>query len=154
MASAANAALAKLRDIHLPDPIAMWPLAPGWYLLAGIIILSIVASTYFAYQHWLKVKARRRALRELNKIASNDIQTLSGLLRRCALAYYPAHDVASLTGNAWINFLNNTAKKPLFTGNNAQMLKHAGYQKQDHSNINDLINLSRNWIKHCGSYHV
>ena len=154
MAVNASDPLAKLRDIHLPDPVSIWPLAPGWYLLAGIIIMALAITAYFAYRYWLKVRPRRAALKELKSLAANDIQQLSSLLRRCALAYYPAHDVASLTGDAWITFLNKTSKTPLFTGNNAVVLKQAGYQKQAQNHHNDLILSSKKWIKHCGSLHV
>ena len=39
MNSAATNPLDQLRDIHLPEPILWWPLAPGWWLL---IIMAVV----------------------------------------------------------------------------------------------------------------
>ena len=31
-------ALAGLRDIHLPEAGSIWPLAPGWWLLAAAVV--------------------------------------------------------------------------------------------------------------------
>ena len=35
--------LADLRDIHLPQPISWWPPAPGWWILLGLLLVSILA---------------------------------------------------------------------------------------------------------------
>ncbi|MDB9952467.1 DUF4381 domain-containing protein [Porticoccaceae bacterium] len=60
--------LAQLRDIHLPETISWWPLAPGWWVL--IILLGLVTG-------WIIVKAvqrkranlyRRQALAKLLEI--------------------------------------------------------------------------------------
>ena len=29
--------LKDLRDIHLPDPVSIWPLAPGWWALMILV---------------------------------------------------------------------------------------------------------------------
>ncbi len=31
-----------LRDIHLPGSIGWWPPAPGWWLLAGLLLAALV----------------------------------------------------------------------------------------------------------------
>jgi len=32
--------LSSLHDIHLPEAIGWWPLAPGWYLLTAAIAIA------------------------------------------------------------------------------------------------------------------
>jgi hypothetical protein len=110
-AQAANpataAALANLRDIHLPDPVALWPLAPGWWLLALVLVALAIGIA-------LRLRARRRsperhALRLLDSLAERFAQDgdraalasgLSRLLRRIALVRAERHAVAALHGPA------------------------------------------------------
>jgi len=35
-----------IRDIHLPDAISWWPLAPGWWGLLALIVIAIVLFWY------------------------------------------------------------------------------------------------------------
>lgn len=101
------AALDALRDIHLPDPVSFWPLAPGWWLLAAAVIaLSVFVA--------LRVRARRRsperfALQIVDALAEGFARDgdrlalatgLSRLLRRVALARAERHEVAALHGTA------------------------------------------------------
>jgi hypothetical protein len=105
-------ALANLRDIHLPEAVAFWPPAPGWWLAGALLI----ATGWFVHR-WLRARRRslrRAALRELAAIEAGyavepDVELLatglSTLLRRVAVARFPRRDVAALHGNAWIRFL-------------------------------------------------
>ena len=45
MTSPSSNALEGLRDIHMPDPISVWPLAPGWWLAA----LAMVAAALIVH---------------------------------------------------------------------------------------------------------
>ncbi|MDQ1184475.1 DUF4381 domain-containing protein [Agrobacterium larrymoorei] len=97
--------LAQLRDIHLPQPIGWWPLAPGWWaLIALVCILSVVALV------WIRIRrrsARFLALRELEAIKPDRqdefLAQISSLLRRVARRRSAGADV--LTGEAWSAFL-------------------------------------------------
>ena len=107
--------LAQLRDLHLPEPVGLWPPAPGWYLLAGLLGLMLLAAA------WSILRRRRslghRALAELGALEANSElvaspQTLaaavSELLRRVALQRFERDRVASLHGAAWREFLTQT----------------------------------------------
>ncbi|MEM7168968.1 MAG: DUF4381 domain-containing protein [Pseudomonadota bacterium] len=109
--------LTQLRDIHLPDPVLIWPPAMGWWILAAIIMALVVAL-------WLGIFIRRRglahhALKELSHLEKDrsghgDLQSfataVSGLLRRVALARYGRSRVASLTDRDWLQFLSQSGR--------------------------------------------
>ena len=113
----ATDALAGLRDIHLPDPVAFWPPAPGWWI-------ALVLAFTCAGLAWLGVRrqranAARAALRELADLerefrGSGDVASLaarlSALLRRLALVRFPRDEVASLHGGGRAAFLERSRR--------------------------------------------
>lgn len=106
-----------IRDIHLPDAVLWWPLAPGWWIIAGTVLFLVIL--FFAIRKYYRSKALLRdANAELEQIknqyiSSNNqtelIQALSVLLRRCCISFYPRHETASLTGDAWLKYLDATS---------------------------------------------
>jgi len=150
-----NDALAKLRDIHLPDPIGLWPLAPGWYLLALVFFLVLVAIVFFIRRTYLNGNHRREALRLL-KLFQKQYQDgcdsqqtsafISELLRRVALVYFPRAEVASLQGKSWIGFLNDTGKGLDFNLVEKELLD-GPYKVNNNSDLQLLFKLSERWIK-------
>lgn len=88
-----------LRDIHLPDPVSWWPLAPGWWLCFALAVAGLAAAAWW-WRGAPSRRARRAALAELAGIeqhysASADghacAQGLSRLLRRLALLAGDSH---------------------------------------------------------------
>ncbi|WP_296698201.1 DUF4381 domain-containing protein [Thiocapsa sp. UBA6158] len=110
--------LAQLRDWHLPDPIQWWPPAPGWWISAAVLLVVLLWLAGVRWRgHRRRGAAARSALRELAALretvqADGDtrafIAALSRLLRRFALARFPREQVAGLTGEAWLAFLDAT----------------------------------------------
>lgn len=151
----ANQALAQLRDIHLPQPIGWWPLAPGWYVLVVLAVLAISITSFYVYRFYVSGRARRQALQLLNVYVQeyqrdNNSQLISAkiseLLRRVALVYFPRKDVASLQGESWITFLNSTGKSINFNSVR-ECLVELPYQQQAQANIKPLLTRARAWIK-------
>jgi len=150
-----NDALAKLRDIHLPDPIGVWPLAPGWYLLALVFFLVLVVIIFFIRRSYLNGSHRREALRLLKSLQKQyqdgcDNQQasafISELLRRVALVYFPRAEVASLQGKPWIRFLNDTGKGLDFNLVEKELLE-GPYKVDNNSDLQLLFKLTERWIK-------
>ena len=95
-----------LRDIHLPDAVAWWPPAPGWWIIAGLLVLLAVLLSW-SYRRYQGRRLQREAARALDEIhalydSNHDdqvlIQSLSIWLRRVCISYFPAAEVAGLTG--------------------------------------------------------
>lgn len=147
--------LKALHDIHLPDAIGWWPLAPGWYFVIFLSFFVCLICCFYVAQWRRQGLAKREALRLLatyienyeNKVAGTQQSTASvnELLRRVALAYYPRTEVAGLSGEDWINFLNRSATKVDFK-NIEFMLLELPYQPDQIINIKPLFSRARQWI--------
>ncbi len=143
-----------LHDIHLPEPISFfWPLAPGWWLLLAFVLFLILVSIWIR-RFRKRNAAKRFALRNLNKIEkafSNNpkklVQEVSTLLRRFYITKYPRNDVASLTGDAWLEFLDNQLGKQLFTAGEGRCLIDAPYRENVEIDTKALLNFCRILIK-------
>lgn len=147
-----------LRDIHLPDPIIWWPPAPGWWLL--LLFLGILTLLVFWMRQWA---AKRRkdpkliALRELEKLQTEYrqhpqmshilVQKISTLLRRVCITIYPRAEVASLTGEAWLQFLDKAYPSPQFSQGKGRCLIEAPYRSNVEIDAEALLKLCHNWIQ-------
>lgn len=150
--------LAQLKDIHLPEPISWWPLAIGWYGLMVLIFLLIFAIAYLMHKRHINALAKNKAL-ELLKTYKEQYQKdnnaqltsarISELLRRVALVYYPRAQVASIHGEDWVEFLNQTSKgvnfKPV-----KEMLLDSPFKTAETINLKPLITRAELWIKQRG----
>ena len=70
--------LAQLQDIHLPEQVHNYPLAPGWWLLLIVIGILLIWSIAIFVKHWRLNKQKRFALRQLNQaMKPNNQQTIA-----------------------------------------------------------------------------
>ena len=148
--------LSQLRDIHLPEPIGWWPPAPGWYFLAILILVALIVAIIFLTRHYLNGRARRQALRLLETYQQQYLEhhinhqliaaRLSELLKRVALVYFPREKVASLQGESWIAFLNDTGKGLNFNAVQRELLE-LPYQSEVACDFQPLFGLVRTWIR-------
>jgi hypothetical protein len=147
-----------LRDIHLPDPISWWPPAPGWWILLSIIVLGLII-----FVLWKKIQRKRRikkaARTEFEIIRAtyqNEMnpallaQSISTLLRRICLSYYPHTHVPGMTGQQWLSYLDSTATIKGFQTSSGNILATAPYLPEDECPDFDaeaLLSLSEAWIE-------
>jgi hypothetical protein len=129
-----------LRDLHLPEAIGWWPLAPGWWFLILIVFAGIVYLSYRAIRTWRHNAMRRVALRELSRIQKeyrNGVDEitlaieLSELLRRTMLAYAPRNEVAGLTGKSWLQWLDQGLDDRPFSEGSGQNVESLPYRRPD-----------------------
>lgn len=149
----------RLRDIHLPDPISWWPPAPGWW---GILALLIFAALCIRFMVGMRRRRRVRvaALNALQKLSSDFaerqddlwlVKEISVLLRRICLSYFPRVDVAALTGENWLRFLDERLGekkwRSRFREGPGRALITAPYQAEAAVDAEALLALCGEWIK-------
>ena len=151
-----------LRDIHLPDPISWWPIAPGWWLVIVSLFL-IIAVIFILRKIYLGKQLKRDIISELENIKqqfhktqnkSQLAKSLSILLRRASITYYPENNIAGLTGNNWLNYLDitnsNASSDRVFQSDTGEVLLSAPYLPDNSIQDYDaqaLIQLCESWLR-------
>ncbi|AOY87247.1 hypothetical protein BKP64_03070 [Marinobacter salinus] len=105
--------LSQLRDIHLPQSGGFWPPAPGWWVLALVLLLLLAVTAWLVRRQRRKSLWKRLAKAELVNLERRAERTgqwfsqLNTLLKRAAREGYPDLHPETLSGEAWIEFLLN-----------------------------------------------
>lgn len=122
-----------LQDVHLPPAPDWWPPAPGWW-----IVLVALAAIAIGVWFWRRRVRRRRAVIETlfdETLAAVDgvdgasarIATMSELLRRAARRRDPRAD--RLSGDAWLRFLDDGQRIPVFSAGAGRTLLEGGFRR-------------------------
>lgn len=144
-----NYALKSFAGLEQPPAIDYFVLAPGaWALLLALVF----GFSYFAwrrYQHWLQDAYRREALQYLQSQIS--VVELPRLLKATALQAYSRQQVAMLTGEAWLAFLDSkmTRASTRFQSEEGRLLLNVAYCGADEVSASQaavLQSLVRAWI--------
>lgn len=118
----------------------VWPPAIGWWIVFIGVIACLILGTL-----WLvKVKKKKAEFNYLNSALSNIeipgnssshqeqlefIKALNRALKAIALEKFGHHKVASLSGDAWLAFLDESGRCNHFTQGSGQIFGKAMYQK-------------------------
>ncbi len=107
-------ALESLKDIAVPEPVSWFPQTFGWAVV-GLLVSAVIVFFLWRWLQTYRANAyRRQALIELGDIERrirdpetrhDAIDDLAELLKRVALVAWRREDVASLSGAAWVDFL-------------------------------------------------
>ncbi len=153
-----------LRDIHLPDSILWWPLAPGWWML--IVLVVIVALSIFVYKKtYYNRKLNKNIKLELaqhfnqyknDHNAQQFIKQVSALLRRVSLYKFKQESVAKLHGTAWLEFLDSKLpqqkiienEKMSFKSGVGTILLSGPYQANITDDVTPVHELVKHWLKY------
>lgn len=144
-----------LRDIHAAPAPSFWPPAPGWWLAAALLLALLIIAGMWLYRRYRRRREWQLIEAELDRLASlaGDDPTafaigLSSLLRRVALQHFDRQRVAPLSGEAWLQFLDQTGGEGEFSKGVGQQLIDAAYRPvQDALPAEPLLSLARRWIR-------
>jgi hypothetical protein len=152
-----NPAELPLRDIHTPAPVGWWPPAPGWWLIAVLLILGVLAAYW--YRRRPQARLRRRIHAELALLRRQwaegrdhreFLQGLSALLRRSAIALDGRAASAGLSGERWQAFLNRSLPDRPFSSHPGILLMDAAYRPAppalSDDDVEQLTRLCARWL--------
>jgi hypothetical protein len=141
-----TAPLDKLHGFYQPLPPAWTPQTIGWYVLFGVAGVFVLWIAVHSARRWLRNRYRYEALRELATLRPEQFSTL---LKRTALAVWPREKVASLSGNAWLAFLSDTAGERLFDRDPGNRIEEVALQPTPLSGEVEqkLRGLTAEWIR-------
>jgi uncharacterized protein DUF4381 len=105
--------LGNLRDIFIPEPPPLWPPAPGVWVALGMIFVVLLLVGWYVYSVRKRNAYRQAGLALLqNAATAHDVVVV---VKRVALAVFPREQVASLYGEDWIAFLDESCPGSHFT---------------------------------------
>ena len=141
-----------LRDIHVP-PVPWWPPAIGWWLLAALALIAIVAGMLLVARQRRRLHPRRAVRRELDALSERfthdrDVHALaaelSKLLRRIALMIEPG--AAARGSDGWRAFLELRAPGAFDDAQLATLLE-APYRRDAVCDAEALLASTRAWCE-------
>ncbi len=154
-----------LEPLIAPAAIAWWPPAPGWWCLPPLLGLLAWASWYAWRHRARRIEAepeqpldplRQAALEELARLpkpydgapAGPWLQELNGLLKRLCRMHYPNDQSHTLSGRAWLAYLDNRCPAAGLT--RWMILVEGAYRPQcklDDKAISSLYQSVETWIR-------
>ena len=128
-----NYALHGIDEIILPPPVSWWPLsAPGWQILAALLLCAAAFYTVRAIRRYRRNRYRREILQMIEARRKQSQQAvlhyLPEALKLAALAAFPRHAVAQLSGEAWLDFLEQHCAALTFNDAIGRLLCVIDYQ--------------------------
>ena len=162
MAAADGPGLEKLHEIILPDPVSWMPQTIGWYAVFGLFLVLAGWWACGRLRRFRKNRYRRLALAELAVIErglrqpekrARSLAEIPLLLKRTALAAFPRTEVAGLSGEKWLAFLDKTLGEKDFTPKEGRLLSELAYAptarilELPDDAVGKLIQLIRQWIQ-------
>ncbi|WP_105103749.1 DUF4381 domain-containing protein [Microbulbifer pacificus] len=129
----------------VPEAVSLWPQTPLAKSLLALLLVLVLFLAWRAWRHYRANAYRRAALKALAGAGDNPAQ-IAALLRRTALAVYPREQVAGLTGEDWLAFLNRQYRGNAFKGDVGETLLRGAYRNCPPHPA--LTRAARDWIRH------
>jgi len=142
--------LSELRDVIYPVDPGFWPPAIGWWIVLILVILSLIGAVYLFRSIYLRL-AETSFVKEVDALTllqpREAVVELSILMRRIAITRFPRNSVAGLSGEDWLQFLDQSGNTDQFTTGPGRALVSAPYSDLTPENLDPLFKICRDWAK-------
>ena len=132
-----NYALGDFVEVASSGAISWLPQTPGWLLVGLVLLAVLVRYGGRRLQYWYRNRYRREAAKRLQQLAATTdqgdltlIAEINRLLKLTALAAFSREQVASLSGEDWVAFLNQQCAAPPFSTEQRRLLAVGAYCAQ------------------------
>lgn len=150
--------LSQLRDIHAAPAAYWWPPAPGWWVLAFVLMVLFIWVGRKLLVHF-RIRSRRKQMLawvdHLNATIDPGrepqayLSTINRIFKLVALRAFPEQQCAVMAGSEWSAFLMDKMQKaPSVESLNA--LASGPYDPAPKFDAEKISELSRAWIKLYG----
>ena len=150
--------LSQLRDIHAAAPVSWWPPAPGWWVLALLVLVLLVWAGRRMLARFRVYRRRKQMLGWVDHLNANIdpdrnpqeyLSTLNRIFKLVALRAFPDRQCALLNGQEWVDFLAEKMTKSGSIGS-LGILASGPYEPAPGFDPQQMSELTRKWIKQHG----
>jgi hypothetical protein len=150
--------LSQLRDIHTAPPVPWWPPAPGWWVLAFLLMVLLVWVGSRLLAHYRILKRRKQMLAwvdhlnetiDPNREPQAYLATINRIFKLVALRAFPGSHCAALNGQEWVGFLADKVNKSQ-SPDSLLVLASGPYDPAPQFDPGVMSELTRSWIKQHG----
>jgi len=150
--------LSQLRDIHTAPPVPWWPPAPGWWVLAFLLMVLLVWIGRRLLARYRIGRRRKQMLGwvdHLNATIDPQLQpqaylaTLNRIFKLVALRAFPERHCAAMAGQDWVDFLSDKMSN-LQSAESLNVLASGPYDPAPRFDPEIISELTRHWITQHG----
>ena len=150
--------LSQLRDIHLAAPVSWWPPAPGWWVLALLVLVLLLWAGRRMLARFRLHQRRKQMLGWVDHLNENIdpnrnpqeyLSTLNRIFKLVALRAFPDQQCAVLNGQEWAGFLIEKMKN-VPSAESLGVLASGPYDPAPGFDPDQMCELTRHWIKQHG----
>lgn len=149
--------LEQLNDINLGEPIGIWPLAWGWWILITLCLFFLIGAFLVWHKNRLFNAARRDAIQELKIIEDAGLNALeknaaiNKVLKRCTQHYFKNVSVSSLHGEKWADWLGQQLPKKHQGKFTSDMLEITTtlYTAEQSKSVTPFIDVATFWLSNA-----
>ncbi len=146
--------LLELKDIQPPPEPAWWLIAPA-HLIVIFLFLGIAGFILLIFRYRKANRLANLAGHELRRISSSYTRDedsnqlaieLSKWLKQVSILAFPARQLEGLTGESWLNFLDESLGNNSFSDGTGKVFGNMIYSKQINQDADQLVQLCEQWL--------
>ena len=157
-----NYVLGDFVEVVSPENISWLPQTAGWAWLGALLLAVLLRYGWQLLRHWHHNRYRREAMQRMQQLAQSEPQDtwlveLNKLLKLTALAAFSREQVARLSGQEWVEFLNRHCASTPFSPDHCNLLARGVYESTAVADATRqaLFAACLNWVRnHESPAHV